>query len=262
VKRAGRADWWRPFVAMSNVRYRGIYKPFDQERKRVKKNMKRAEAVEFIDVRNHPRYYFADQMVTIRDRHDFVRKLTDGSYTDAVAFVTAKSFVPARQRRARHARDREHRNHRRRELRPRLPRHERDDGQILDDHHRWKTGETARDEHRVSWHRSSGRQTSRRDALSQHARRGRREDFAWRRRSPPRCGARAAAQNRNPMTITDPAERERKRRRHRNERIAAAILVLLVGGGTLAVMFWNRRVTKTSGLTGATSQDRCASHPK
>ncbi len=96
VKRAGRTDWWRPFVAMSNVRYRGVYKSFDAERKRVKKNMKRAEALDFIDVGHHPRYYFADQLVTITDRHDFVRKLTDGSYTDAVAFVTAKSFVPSR----------------------------------------------------------------------------------------------------------------------------------------------------------------------
>ncbi|HEX6099104.1 MAG TPA: YfhO family protein [Thermoanaerobaculia bacterium] len=96
VKRAGRTDWWRPFVAMSNIRYRGIYKPFDEERARVKKNMKVAEAIEFIDVGHHPRYYFADQMVTIRDRHDFVRKLTDGSYTDAVAFVTKPAFVPSR----------------------------------------------------------------------------------------------------------------------------------------------------------------------
>ena len=96
VKRAGRTDWWRPFVAMSNVRYRGVYKPFDEERKRVKKNLKRAEAIEFIDVGYHPRYYFADQMVAIKDRHDFVRKLTDGSYSDATAFVTAPTtFVPA-----------------------------------------------------------------------------------------------------------------------------------------------------------------------
>jgi hypothetical protein len=96
VKRGGRTDWWRPFAAMSNIRYRGIYKPFDEERTRVKKNMKRAEAIEFIDVGHHPRYYFADQMVTIRDRHDFVRKLTAGSYSDAVAFVPAKAFVPSR----------------------------------------------------------------------------------------------------------------------------------------------------------------------
>jgi hypothetical protein len=96
VKRAGRTDWWRPFVAMANVRYRGVYKPFDEERKRVKKNMKRAEAIDFIDVGVHPRYYFADQLVTIKDRQDFIHKLTDGSYTDAAAFIAAPSFVPAR----------------------------------------------------------------------------------------------------------------------------------------------------------------------
>ncbi len=95
VKRSGRADWWRPFVAMSNVRYRAVYKPFEQEKKRVRKNLKRAEAVEFIDVGPHPRYYFANQIVSIRNRHDFVRKLSKGSYSDATAFVTAPSFVPA-----------------------------------------------------------------------------------------------------------------------------------------------------------------------
>ena len=96
VKRSGRSDWYRPFMAMGNVRYRGVYKPFDEERKRVKKQLKRAEAINYMDVGYHPRYYFADQLVTIRDKHDFVRKLSDGSYTDAVAFVTRPSFVPAR----------------------------------------------------------------------------------------------------------------------------------------------------------------------
>jgi hypothetical protein len=95
VKRSGRTDWWRPFVAMSNVRFRGTYKPFEEEKKRVR-NLKRAEAIQYADLGDHPRYYFADQVVTINNRHDFVKKLTTGSYTDAVAFVTAPSFVPAR----------------------------------------------------------------------------------------------------------------------------------------------------------------------
>lgn len=43
------------------------------------------------------------------------------------------------------------------------------------------------------------------------------------------------------MTTIDPAERERKRRRHRNERIVAAIVVLLVAAGTVAVFLWDRR---------------------
>ena len=47
------------------------------------------------------------------------------------------------------------------------------------------------------------------------------------------------------MTEIDPAERERKRRRHRNERIAAAILVLFIAGGTYAVVRWARTVRES-----------------
>lgn len=96
VKRSGRTDWWKPFVAMSNAHYRAVYKPFDPEKKRVKKQLKRAEAINFIDVGAHPRYYFADQIVTIRNRLDFVHKLDEGSYSDATAFVKDPSFTPAR----------------------------------------------------------------------------------------------------------------------------------------------------------------------
>ena len=53
------------------------------------------EAIEFIDVGVHPRYYFANQVVTIRNRHDFVRNLSKARYSDATAFITAPSFVPA-----------------------------------------------------------------------------------------------------------------------------------------------------------------------
>lgn len=95
VKRAGRADWWEPFVAMSNAWYRGQYRPFEAEKKRVKGNMKAAQAIEFVELEHHPRYYFADQMVTIRDRKDFVKKLVDGSYSKRSAFVHGPAFVPA-----------------------------------------------------------------------------------------------------------------------------------------------------------------------
>jgi uncharacterized membrane protein YfhO len=81
---------------MASVRYRGIYKPFEPEKKRVKGKMKTAEPVQFVEVEQQPRYYFADQIVTIRDRRDFVNKLVDGSYSRSVAFVKQPSFVPAR----------------------------------------------------------------------------------------------------------------------------------------------------------------------
>jgi len=95
VKRAGRTDWWEPFVAMSNAWYRGVYRPFDSEKKRVKGNMKNAQAIEYIEIDHHPRYYLADQVVTVRDRKEFVKKLIDGSYSRRAAFVHEPSFVPA-----------------------------------------------------------------------------------------------------------------------------------------------------------------------
>jgi TM2 domain-containing membrane protein YozV len=96
VKRSGRADWWVPMMAMSNAWYRGVYKSFDQEKKRVGGHMEEAEPIQFIETAHQPRYYFADQLLTIADRRDFVRQLSNGSFSSNVAFVRAPAFVPAR----------------------------------------------------------------------------------------------------------------------------------------------------------------------
>lgn len=95
VKRSGRTDWWQPFVAMTNTWYRGTYKDFATEKKRVKGKLKTMEAIEFAKVGENPRYYFANQLVTVRDRKEFVKKLIAGSYSRRVAFVHGPSFVPA-----------------------------------------------------------------------------------------------------------------------------------------------------------------------
>jgi hypothetical protein len=96
VKRSGRADWYQPMMAMSNAWYRGEYKPFDAEKKRVNGHMKNAESIKFTKVGEFPRYYFADQLVEIINRHDFSRKLSNGSYSQRAAFTAEPSFVPAR----------------------------------------------------------------------------------------------------------------------------------------------------------------------
>ncbi|HEX7155222.1 MAG TPA: hypothetical protein VF618_27380 [Thermoanaerobaculia bacterium] len=95
VKRSGRKDWWQPFVAMSNSWYRGIYRPYDAEWKRTKGRMKSAQPIQFVKVDPSPRYYFADQLVTIKDRKDFANQLIKNSYSRRVAFLTRNTFVPA-----------------------------------------------------------------------------------------------------------------------------------------------------------------------
>lgn len=96
IKRAGRADWYEPFMAMSNAWYRITYRDYDKERKRINGDFTKSVPINIVAAKHYPRYYFADQIVTIRNREDFVKKLSAGSYSDRVAFVSQPTFVPAR----------------------------------------------------------------------------------------------------------------------------------------------------------------------
>jgi hypothetical protein len=96
VKRSGRGDWWQPMMFMSNAWYRATYRDFEVERKRTKGNFKESLPIQFLEATHAPRYYFADQIVTIRSRQDFVNTLSKQSLSERVAFVRHPNFVPAR----------------------------------------------------------------------------------------------------------------------------------------------------------------------
>ena len=96
LKRSGRGDWWQPFMSMSNAWFRADYQPFDAEKKRTGGRMKESIPVRFMEGVHYPRYYFADQIITIKDRHDFVKKLSTATYSAATAFIAQPGFVPAR----------------------------------------------------------------------------------------------------------------------------------------------------------------------
>jgi hypothetical protein len=97
IKRGGRKDWWRPVMAMTNSWYRADYKPYDEERKRVNGHMERALPVRFLESEHYPRYYFADEMIAIRDKNEFVQNISSEKYGDRAAFVQgAAAFTPAR----------------------------------------------------------------------------------------------------------------------------------------------------------------------
>jgi hypothetical protein len=94
VKRSGRPDWYRPFMAMSNAWYRAVYRNFDEEKKRNHGDFKNSIPIRFEETAHYPRYYFANQVVPIKDRQDFVKKLSSSVYSDATAFVQQPGFVP------------------------------------------------------------------------------------------------------------------------------------------------------------------------
>src|SRR3954451_3839957 len=83
-------------MAMSNAWYRGVYRDFDREKKRVNGKMLDADPINFLEGHHYPRYYFADQLITIKSRIEFVDDLSKNAYTPAVAFIAQPAFVPAR----------------------------------------------------------------------------------------------------------------------------------------------------------------------
>ncbi|MGZ8869065.1 MAG: hypothetical protein ACXW2P_12040 [Thermoanaerobaculia bacterium] len=89
VRKAGRPDWMLPFGAMSNAWYLAVPRRPSGPDDAV------ARPVEFLEGKRHPRYYFAEQMVSIHSRKDFVNKLSLQSWPDRVAFVAAPAFPPA-----------------------------------------------------------------------------------------------------------------------------------------------------------------------
>jgi hypothetical protein len=95
VKRSGRAMWWKPFMAMSNAWYRATFRDFEREKKRNHGDFKESIPIGFEEGPHYPRYYFADQIMTIRDREDFAKQLSTWSFSPRVAFIPRPSFVPA-----------------------------------------------------------------------------------------------------------------------------------------------------------------------
>jgi hypothetical protein len=95
VKRSGRTDWYRPFMAMSNAWYRAVYRNFDDEKKRNRSDFKNSLPIRFEEGPHFPRYYFANQVVAIKDRADLAKKLSSSVYSDATAFIMQPGFVPA-----------------------------------------------------------------------------------------------------------------------------------------------------------------------
>lgn len=95
VRQAGRPDWLRPFLSMSNAWFRAEYRDFSEEKRRIHGDYTRVQPVEFVEGAHHPRYYIASEIVTVADRDDFVRELITRNHSDRVAFVHEPSFVPA-----------------------------------------------------------------------------------------------------------------------------------------------------------------------
>jgi hypothetical protein len=89
-------DWLNIAVAMSNIRYVGMYRRPEEAIAQAGGVLRNIQPVKFVEGRSYPRYYFASEMAEARDVDEFVRKLVAGRYSREVAFVGSGAFVPAR----------------------------------------------------------------------------------------------------------------------------------------------------------------------
>lgn len=91
----GPRDWIDIVVAMSNVWYLGVYR-MPEEAIALAGGWNRDLApARFIEGSHHPRYYFASEIVTVRDREDFVRHLRARRHSRQAAFIHEPAFAPA-----------------------------------------------------------------------------------------------------------------------------------------------------------------------
>jgi hypothetical protein len=93
IKNDGRpADWMDIVAAMSNAWFVSVYrKPEEIDAGRGIEQ----GTVRFLEGKHYPRHYFATELVTVRDRHAFVRALRSSRFSRQVAFVEQPAFVPA-----------------------------------------------------------------------------------------------------------------------------------------------------------------------
>lgn len=80
--------WLNTIASMANVWYVGVYENPDTAFARAHGVLRDVQPVRFVEGHHHPRYFFADAIVAIRDRDDFARTLASGRFPARTAFVS------------------------------------------------------------------------------------------------------------------------------------------------------------------------------
>ncbi|HEV7237707.1 MAG TPA: hypothetical protein VGQ36_00580 [Thermoanaerobaculia bacterium] len=90
-----RPDWLGVTASMSNAWFAAVYvNPYEAAVK-AHHEARKLEPVRLIELEPSPRYFFADQLVSIRGKDDFVEKLVRADASPHAAFIAGPSFAPA-----------------------------------------------------------------------------------------------------------------------------------------------------------------------
>jgi len=89
-------NWLGAIASTSNVWYVSVNRRLDQALLEAKGIRRNVQPVRWMEVQHFPRYYFASELISIRDRRDFVRLLSERVYGPATAFIYEPARNPAR----------------------------------------------------------------------------------------------------------------------------------------------------------------------
>ena len=90
---AHRRDWVDVVASMSNVWYRAVFREPREAFTAARGDLRVLQPVGLLTLPRNPRYYFAERLVPITDRADFVRKA--GRLPRGTTFIRGQSFPPA-----------------------------------------------------------------------------------------------------------------------------------------------------------------------
>jgi hypothetical protein len=88
-------EWLNFVAATSNIRYVALYQPIGPELARTGGDVRTIRPTRFIGGAENPRYYFAPEVVTARNRRELVDAVASGRHARQAAFVDAAAFNPA-----------------------------------------------------------------------------------------------------------------------------------------------------------------------
>ncbi|MFP5245972.1 MAG: YfhO family protein [Thermoanaerobaculia bacterium] len=88
-------DWISTIATMANIKYVSVYRDPETAFAEAGGDRRKVVPVRFVQGTTPPRYYFSDQMISIRDRRDFIERLSAKRHSRRVAFVYGPAFAPA-----------------------------------------------------------------------------------------------------------------------------------------------------------------------
>ena len=95
ISQASSSDCRPPLMAMSNAWYRTEFNSYADEELQAGGDIRKAAPVAFVEQSHQPRYYFADQIVSVANRAEFVQQMVGQTFSSSVAFINGPAFEPA-----------------------------------------------------------------------------------------------------------------------------------------------------------------------